>query len=147
MVYGEIVQAASADKKTATLSQSATATGAVMNVRDFASAIAQKLVSGYKGEAVDFKEQGTLTVLAATTTNATDERLTLNVTGETTLVWQFDPNALKEAMLGKDKGQFEGIVKSFAPAITSATATVRPFWIKNFPADPAKIKVDIDTDN
>lgn len=145
MVYGDIVQAASDDKKTATLSQSATATGAVMNVRDFASALAAKLVSDYKGEAVDFKDQGSLTVEAATTTRPADEQITLRVTGDTTLVWQFDPNALKEAMLGKDKGQFQAIVQSFAPAITSATAVVRPFWIKNFPSDPEKIDVKTDT--
>jgi hypothetical protein len=145
MVYGDIVQAASADKKSATLSQSATATGGIMNVRDFASALARKLVSDYKGEAVDFKDQGTLTVSVASSTKAGDEQLFLQVTGDTTLVWQFDPNKLKEAMLGKDKGQFQSIVQSFAPAITSATATVRPFWIKNFPSDPEKITVDIDT--
>jgi hypothetical protein len=146
MVYGDIVQAASADKKSATLSQSATATGAAMNVRDFASALAAKLVSGYKGEAVDFKEGGTLAIEVATTTKQAEDQLTLKVTGQTTLVWQFDPNKLKEAMLGKDKNQFQAIVQSFAPAITSATATVRPFWIKNFPSDPEKITVDIDTD-
>jgi hypothetical protein len=144
MVYGDIVQAASADKKSATLSQSATAQGAIMNVRDFASALAGKLVSDYKGEAVDFKDQNSLTVEAATTTKQADGQLTLKVGGQATLVWQFDPNALKAAMLGKDKGQFQAIVQSFAPAITSATATVRPFWIKNFPSDPDKITVNID---
>jgi hypothetical protein len=145
VTYGDIVQAASDDKKTATLSQSATATGAIMNIRDFASAIAKKTVSGYDGEAVDFKDQGSLSVAAATSTQAEDQ-LVLQVSGDTTLVWQFDPNKLKEAMLGKDKGQFQPIVESFAPAITSATATVRPFWMKNFPSDPDKIDVTVDTD-
>ncbi len=144
MVYGDIVQAASADKKSATLSQSATAQGAVMNVRDFASALARKLVSDYKGEAVDFKDEGTLTVEVATTTKQAEDQLTLKVVGQTTLVWQFDPNKLKEAMLGRDKSQFQAIVQSFAPAITSATATVKPFWVKTFPSDPEKIEIEID---
>jgi hypothetical protein len=142
--YGEIVQAASDDKKTATLSQSAIGTGAIMNVRDFASALAGKLVSDYKGEAVDFKDQGALTVVAATTTSE-DGQLSLRVNGSATLVWQFDPNKLKEAMLGKDKSQFQTIVESFAPAITSATATVRPFWMKDFPSNPDKITIGIDS--
>ncbi len=146
MTYGELVQTASADKKSATVSQSATAKGAIMNVRNFASALAAKLVSDYKGEAIDFKDQGSLTVQVATTTGQSEDQLTLRVMGQTTLVWQFDPNKLKEAMLGRDKGQFQTIVQSFAPAITSATATIRPFWIKNFPSDPEKIEVEIDTD-
>ena len=147
MVYGDIVQTASADKKTATLSQSATASGATVDIRAFASALAQKLVSDYKGEAVDFKDAGSLSVSVASTTKADDDQIILRVAGNTTLVWQFDPNKLKEAMLGKDKGQFQTIVQSFAPAIKSATATVRPFWIKDFPSDPEKIKVDIDNEN
>lgn len=147
MDYGEIVQAASTDKKSAVVSQSATARAAIINVRDFASALAAKLVSDYKGEAVDFKDQGSLVLDVATTTKQAEDQLILKVVGQTTLVWQFDPNKLKEAMLGKDKGQFQAIVQSFAPAITSATATVRPFWIKNFPSDPEKITVDIDTGN
>lgn len=144
--YGDLVQTASSDKKSAIVSQSATASGAIMNIRDFASALARKLVSDYKGEAVDFKDQGSLQVQAATSTKSAGDQLTLMVVGDTTLVWQFDPNALVEAMLGKDKTQFQAIVQSFAPAIASATATIRPFWIKNFPSDATKIKVDIDTD-
>ncbi len=146
VVYGDMVQASSEDKKTATISQSATATGAIMNVREFASALAAKLVSDYKGEAIDFKDQGSLSVSVASTTKGSEDQITLQVVGQTTLVWQFDPNALKAAMLGKDKALFQDIVESFAPAIAAATATVRPFWIKNFPGDPEKIEIKIDTD-
>jgi hypothetical protein len=145
MAYGDIVQSASSDKKTATLSQSATATGATVGIRDLASALARKLVKGYSGEAVDFKEQGSLDVAVASTTKPNDEQVTLTVSGATTLVWQFDPNALKQAMLGKDKSLFQTIVESFSPAITSATATVRPFWIKTFPSNPDQIDIKIDT--
>ncbi len=146
MTYGDLVQSASEDKKTATISQSATAMGAIMNIREFASALASKLVSDYKGEAVDFLDPGSLTVASASISSSAVDQLTLQVSGNTTLVWQFDPNALKAAMLGKDKAQFQTIVESFAPAIKAATATVRPFWIKNFPTDPEKIEVKIDTD-
>ena len=146
MEYGEVVQAASDDRKTATLSQSATASGAILNVRDFASALAKKTVSDYKGEAVDFKNKSALAVAVATTTEAGEDQLVLQVTGNATLVWQFDPNKLKEAMLGKDKTQFQPIVQAFAPAITSATATVRPFWMKDFPSSPDKIDIEVDTD-
>ena len=145
ITYSQPAQSGSADKKTATISQSATAVGAVVGIRDLASALARKLVADYKGEAVDFLDQGTLAVSVASSTKPQDEAITLLFDGSTTLVWQFDPNALVAAMQGKDKGQFQTIVESFVPAITSATANVRPFWIKNFPAEAEKIEVEIDT--
>jgi hypothetical protein len=141
--YGDLVQSASDDKSKATISQSATAVGAIVGVRDLASALARQLVSDYKGEAIDFKDQGTLTLSVATTTKIQDGQLSLTFNGDTTLVWQFDPNALTKALVGKDKAQFQQIIESFAPAIASATATIRPFWIKNFPADAEKISIDI----
>jgi len=62
------------------------------------------------------------------------------------LVWQFDPNAFKEALVGKPKGQFEEIVTSFSPAImcsptTPCSAAIRPFWASKFPSNPDKITV------
>lgn len=146
MVYGEIVQAASNDKKTATLSQSATASGAAVNIRDFASALATKLVDDYKGEAIDFKDASTLTVAVASTTKAAPDQITIRVNGQATLVWQFDQNKVKEAMLGKSKGEFQKIIESFAPAIKSATATIRPFWMTNFPAEPEKIEIETEVE-
>lgn len=145
MEYGEIIQTPSADKKSATLSQSATATGAVVNIRDLASALAAKVVDDYNGEAVDFKDMSGLT-LAASSTSQSSDQMAIRVSGETTLVWQFDPNKLKEAMLGKSKAEFQKIVESFAPAIKSATATIRPFWIANFPSDADKIKVETEVE-
>ncbi len=56
-------------------------------------------------------------------------------------MWQYDPNALKTALLGKSKSEFQTIVESFAPAIQSAQAKVRPFWEGSFPSDPGKIDV------
>lgn len=146
MVYGEIVQTPSQDKKTATLSQSATASGATVNIRDFASALAMKFVDDYNGEAVDFKDTSSLTVALASTTKSAPDQITIRVTGETTLVWQFDPNKVREAMLGRGKGEFQKIIESFAPAIKSATATVRPFWMTNFPAEPEKIEIETETE-
>lgn len=139
--YGEIVQSASADKKTAVIAQSATASVAASNIRDLASALATKLVKDYGGEAVDFKNLEDLTLVASSSPE--DGRLLVRVNGSATLVWQFDPNALKEAVRGRDKSQFQDIVNSFAPAIRSATATLRPFWVRVFPNDPEKIDITI----
>lgn len=140
--YGDLVQTTSADKKSAIISQSATLSAAVAGIRDIASALATKLADNYKGEAVDFKDREGLT-LSVASSSPDDEQLVVYANGQATLEWQFDPHALKEAMLGKDKSQFQEIVDSFAPAITTATATIRPFWIKSFPSEAEKISIEV----
>ena len=108
---------------------------------DLAAAIASRTVEDYRGEAVLLA--GEMSVSLATTSGPQDERLTLILGGSPSVVWQFDPNALKQALVGKEKGAFQQIVESFAPAIQRADASIRPFWTSTFPTNPDKIKVII----
>lgn len=142
MTYGQPVHSASSDKKTAIVSQSATASVAMTNIRDLASALAAKVVEDYRGEAVNFKDLEPLTLIASSSPD--DERIIVRTGGDVVLVWQFDQNALKEAVLGKHRSEFQTIVGSFAPAVRSATATLRPFWIQTFPTDPETISVQLE---
>lgn len=140
VTFSDLTQVAGADKN-ATLTQSATATGIIVRQSDLASAIARKTVSGYSGEAVAFVDAKSLDVSIASTSKRSDGTITLSLKGETTLIWQFDPNALAQALTNKNKSQFQQVVAAFQPAIAKADASVRPFWKGVFPSDPAKIKV------
>jgi hypothetical protein len=124
----------------ATISQSATMSGAIVESSALAAAVAQGSVQGYSGEAVAFADLSQITFATATTTRPGDD-MTVTLGGTPTLVWQYDPAALKSALVGKAKDTFQAIVESFAPAITRAEAKVRPFWQHTFPADPDKIEV------
>ncbi len=124
----------------ADLSQTITMSGAVVSAAALASAIARQSVDSYNGESVAFADLGQITISAATTT-APGQDIPVVLSGTPTLVWQYDPNALKAALVGKSKATFQSIVESFAPAIARADAKVRPFWEANFPSDPAKIDV------
>ena len=128
------------DANTATISQSATMSGSVVDSGALASAIARAVVTGYSGQTVAFTDPSQITISAATSTTPGGD-LPILLSGTPTLVWQYDPAALKAALVGKSKSQFQTIVESFAPAIKNAQAKVRPFWESTFPSDPSKIDV------
>ncbi|MBC7836156.1 hypothetical protein H7X87_00040 [Acetobacteraceae bacterium] len=139
IVYADIAQTPGANN-TATLSQSATAAVGIVKINDLAAAIARKTVTGYNGEAVTFTNSAALNIATASTTKPTGV-LNLRFSGNPTLIWQYDQNALIGALVGKEKSSFESILKTFEPAITGAEAEVRPFWQRSFPSDPQKITV------
>jgi len=142
--YADVAETPQSDG-TVTLAQTASATLDVVRTNDLAAAIARAQVQNYNGEAVGFADPSALKVSLATS-SASQGPITLAFSGTPTLVLQFDPDTLKQALLGKPKSQFETIIDSFAPAIDCSaqapcTASMRPFWKTTFPTDPAKITV------
>lgn len=142
VTYADMAQVPSSGT-TATLTQSAAATGAVVRIADIAAAVAKSAVASYAGEAITFADPSSIVVAAATST-ITSETMTITLSGSSPLQWVFDPNALKAALVGKPKSQFEETIKSFQPAILKADASIRPFWTSTFPNNPNKITVDIE---
>ncbi len=140
VTYGDLMQTPG-QNKTATLVQAATASGAIVRQNDLATAIARATVTGYKGEAVSLGEGSSMAVQASSTPGS--NTLTLQMSGKTTLVWQFDPEALKQALLGKNKADFQTIIDAFRPAVAEATLSIRPFWHSTLPSDPNKISIKI----
>lgn len=143
VTYSDILQTP-AGNANAYLTQSATAVGAMVRANDLATAIAKASVQGYAGEAIAFKDPSAITITATSSKQA--DTLSLLVSGTPILVWQFDPIAVKTALLGKNKKTFQDIVQSFAPAIDCTTtypcdAKIRPFWTSSFPTDPEKISI------
>jgi len=144
VTYNDIVQTPGPNG-TAILSQTANASADVVGSEDLASAIAKQTVQGYAGEAVNFADPTQLSIALAASSSASGI-ITLKLSGNPKLVWQFDPNALQQALVGKPKAEFETVLKSFAPAITCSNdtpckASIRPFWSSTFPSTPAKITV------
>ncbi len=130
----------------ATLSQSALATQAIVRSQDLAAAVARAAFGNdYKGEAVAFADSAAITIgVASSTAKDAEGVLRLTLSGSPTLVWQFDPAAVKEALLGKAKSELSSIISMFDPAIVRADATIRPFWQGGFPKDPNKIKINVE---
>ncbi len=141
VTFSDITQTPGANN-TATLAQSATASGAIVRQGDLASAIARKVVQNYGGEAVLFGDTSHMDA-SATTTSKNATAITINLSGTAQLIWQFDAPSVRQALLGKDKSAFETVIKAFQPAITKADASIRPFWQGKFPTDPNKISVTV----
>lgn len=135
--FGDVRQTPNGAGKAA-ISESVTATGVVIRSSDLASAIAAQSVEGYGGEAVAFAD---LSKVVATTSDKPVGKITIQVAGAGSLVWQYDGVAFKAALVGKKKDSFESIVTSFRPALIGAEATIRPFWKSTFPSDPNKITI------
>jgi hypothetical protein len=122
----------------ADLSLTVTVTAAAVRGSDLAAALAAQSVEGYDGSAVAFMDPSQITL---TTNDRPVGKITIAVSGVSSVVWQYDSAAFKAALVGKSKDSFESIVTSFRPALTGAEATVRPFWQSTFPSDPNKITV------
>lgn len=143
--YSDVTQTPGQDN-TAVLSQSATASVAIVRIADLASALAKRDVPGYAGEPVDFSTAGGQMIavgIASSTGKAVTGTLPLIIQGSPVLVWQFDQAALKVALLGKEKAAFESIIKTFQPAVAKAEASVRPFWKGTFPSNADKLSITI----
>ena len=131
---------------TVTLSQHATALEAAVSASDVAAAVATQAAQGYQGGAIAFASPSQVSVtLTNTSSSAPTGPLTLSVSGSLNLVWQFDQNAIKQALVGQPKSSFQKIIQNFEPAVASASASVRPFWRGTFPSDPNKIKITINS--
>lgn len=141
--YTALTQAAGPNG-TAVLGQSATASSVIVRASDLAAEIAKQMVPIYNGESIAFEDAAQVRITLDPANKETTGPLTLNLSGSPKLVWQFDQNAVREALLGKDKSAFETIIlNTFKPAIASAEANIRPFWKATFPtsADQIIIKV------
>ncbi len=137
-----LTQALSSDK-TATLNQSATATGIILRQSSLASAIAKAEIDHYQGEAVLFGDASTMDIAMDPASKRQDGTITLDLKGQAALVWQFDKNEIVAALVGKNKDEFQDVIKGFQPAVAKAEASVRPFWQGKFPSDVTKISIKV----
>jgi hypothetical protein len=124
----------------ASLSQTLTMSAALVRLSDLAAYVTSKSVENYGGEAVQFADPSAVSFAAAPNTKPIG-KVSFTMSGATNVVWQYDDNAVKTAIAGKNKSQFESIIASFRPALTGAEVTLRPFWKSTFPSDLDKIKV------
>lgn len=131
------------------LSESASASMVMIPANDLAAALAKQLVTNYAGEAVAFADSKAITLsVGANLSKIGTGPLTLSLSGSPALVWQFDAEAVTQALLGKPKSTFEAILAGFAPAIECnsdkpCNASIRPFWKSSFPSDPKKLQVTV----
>lgn len=110
-----------------------------------AKAIAFKVVPMYAGEPVTLGNPDGLTFApSASSTPASGKPYSFNLSGSTTLVWTIDTAKIGGAVAGKRRESAEAILMGF-PEIDKAILILRPFFATTFPADPAKITIEVMT--
>lgn len=117
--------------------------GILFDKKTLSKYIAVKTVSSYTGEDVMVEN---LEELDFTTLNKEEVRpwesgeIVFNLMGSPLIVWQFDENKLQNELAGKLKKEVRAILTTY-PSIERAEISLRPFWNRTFPKNPAKIKL------
>jgi hypothetical protein len=108
---------------------------------DFAAFLATATVPGYEGQPVRLEDFSTLTFEYAGEPNfATNEPISFKLLGRPVIVWAYDSEQLKRDLAGGSQTALNTVLGGY-PAIEKATATIKPFWKRSFPEDPADIAI------
>ncbi len=108
---------------------------------DFASFIAAATVPGYEGEPVRIENLSVFTFeYAGEPDLSAGEPITFKLLGRPKVIWAYDAEQLKRDLAGGAQTALNTVLGGY-PAIEKANATIKPFWRRSFPEDPAGITV------
>ena len=71
------------------------------------------------------------------------DTFSFRVQGDSVITWNFDEETLKERLSGLKKGEnfLFGVLRDF-PTIDKAEVVFRPSWVRSFPEDPSRIRIE-----
>ncbi len=75
----------------------------------------------------------------------TGDVIRLTITGNPSIVWNFEKTALLNDLVGKPKKEINTVLGKY-PGIAKAEVTIRPVWKKSFPKSVSKIKVIVENE-
>lgn len=75
------------------------------------------------------------------TSDLTTNTYTIYISGNLTKQAEVDENQIKNALVGKTKKDFIGIISSFGDTIEKAELSIKPFWVFKIPKTIEKIKI------
>ncbi len=129
----------------ATIKEKATLRIPIFEDTTFASYLAAATIPGYEAAPVRIEDP---TALTFDYTNATTsisniaaaETLEFTLVGRPLIVWEYDAEALKKDLAGKNKTALTAVLGGY-PAIERADAQTQPVWSNSFPENPDDIKI------
>jgi hypothetical protein len=127
--------------KNATLKLTATSTALVFSEKQLASAIARESISGYDGAPVEVRELSDLSFVLVQPYKKDSTTIAFTLRGSAKLVWSFDENELKEALVGKPKKATQSVLSAFPGITPTATVLIRPFFKTTYPGKPSRITI------
>lgn len=108
-------------------------------------AIGKAVIPSYQNEAIEVMNLENIEFSATTVSGdalLSGTKLEFALKGDPEFGWLVDANALKQALAGIPKDNFNGVLGQY-PAILRAKANVRPMWKGDFPKDLERIAVEI----
>jgi len=126
------------------LSEKAIANIVIFPKEALARAIAYQVVGSYNGQPITVEDASglTLTPVGDLPVPGTEE-FAFSLAGNTKVLWQVDPSKIASAVAGKTSESAETVLAGY-PEVERAALVLRPFWNRSFPADPAKIEVEVE---
>ncbi|OGF68577.1 hypothetical protein A3H65_03160 [Candidatus Giovannonibacteria bacterium RIFCSPLOWO2_02_FULL_45_14] len=73
--------------------------------------------------------------------NINEKKITFKIAGQARFTWLFDEEALKKDLSQASRSMRQDVFKRY-PGIDRAEITFSPSWLRFFPSDPNKIKLD-----
>jgi hypothetical protein len=119
-----------------------TATGYLImaDSKKLAQSIAHS-VRDYANEDVRLGYNETLSFTRKTSDKvASSTSISILVEGKPRVIWENDTDAIKDMLLGKDRGEFKPLMKTIS-GIESAEISFSPMWLSKFPSERKKIEV------
>ncbi len=122
------------------------ATAVVLQNVALAKAIASSSASfEYQDEPLSISSVESLTLIASSDLPDADaESFTFSLSGTVPMVYTIDPTRISAAISGKSRLEAKTVLLNY-PEVDQAFITLRPFWRKTLPEDPAEISVSIDS--
>jgi len=125
------------------LSVNATSTAVVFSKPVLSNYIAEHSVTDYDKEPVSIDKLGDLIFTPRFLAEANiGDPIPFSLTGDATIIWQFDSTQLKSDLAGKNKKDIFSIIANYR-GVARVSAVIRPFWKSQFPDNPNKIKINI----
>lgn len=141
--YGETaIEGEGGTSSSVTVTQEATLVGFLLSREELAKALAQIGVPSYDGlpvKAPNLEELDLAVKNKASLAPRSAEAFTFALSGSTRVVWTYDEEALKEALGGKEKEEFQAVLGGFPP-VASAELKTTPFWLGKLPP-PERLSV------
>lgn len=107
--------------------------------------LAESVIEKYDGSPVSIYNLKDLSFVLAnkeTLSFADAKEISFTLSGDSKIVWKFDEEKFRRALVNKQKKDFNGVLSAY-PNVASADLFLRPFWRMSFPKEPGDIVITV----
>lgn len=128
---------------TVTITQRGTLRGVIFERKALAQFIAKKSIASFDGGDIEIRnmDQIAFAVVDRKNSKPLDGEILVAFSGNVDAMWVLDEEGLKKNLINVRKVDFQKAISGFSH-IERAEASLRPFWKRNFPDNPNRIRIE-----